>query len=116
MKLFNIILYFYLRVVSLILFLLLSSCIDDNLKIDPNRPSAVQTTSLFVTAQKQLVDNVKSESASLRSTALFTQQISQVTYTSESRYDIPFSYSEVIWNGLYKSLNNLQEIIILNSD
>ncbi|MBF6598174.1 MAG: SusD/RagB family nutrient-binding outer membrane lipoprotein [Fermentimonas sp.] len=116
MKLFNISLYFYLRVLSLPLVLLLSSCIDENLNIDPNRPSAVQTTSLFVTAQKQLVDNVKSESASLRSTALFTQQISQVTYTSESRYDIPFSYSEVIWNGLYKSLNNLQEIIILNSD
>jgi hypothetical protein len=116
MKLFNISLVSHLTVLSLPLLFLFTSCIDENLNIDPNRPSSVQTTSLIVTAQKQLVDNVKSEPASLRSSALFTQQISQVTYTSQSRYDIPFSYSETIWNGLYKAVNNLQEIIILNSN
>lgn len=116
MKLFNISLVSHLTVLSLPILFLFTSCIDENLNIDPNRPSSVQTTSLIVTAQKQLVDNVKSEPASLRSSALFTQQISQVTYTSQSRYDIPFSYSETIWNGLYKAVNNLQEIIILNSN
>lgn len=116
MKLFNISLFSYLTLLSLLSVFLFTSCIDEDLNVDPNRPSSVQTTSLIVIAQKQLVDNVKSESASLRSSALFTQQISQVTYTSQSRYDIPFSYSENIWNGLYKSLNNLQEIIILNTD
>ncbi|MDD4777598.1 MAG: SusD/RagB family nutrient-binding outer membrane lipoprotein [Fermentimonas sp.] len=116
MKIFNISLASHSTVLLLPLVFFFSSCIDENLNIDPNRPSSVQTTSLIVTAQKQLVDNVKSEAASLRSSALFTQQISQVTYTSQSRYDIPFSYSETIWNGLYKALNNLQEIITLNSD
>ena len=116
MKLLNISLLSYLTILSLPLVLLFSSCIDEDLNVDSNRPSSVQTPSLLVTAQKQIVDNVRSESASLRSTALFTQQISQVTYTSQSRYDIPFSYSEDIWSGLYKALNNLQEIIILNTN
>lgn len=103
-----------------ILFILLgiglTSCIDEDLNIDPNRPSSVPTTSLISTAQKHLTDNVKSEEASLRSSALFVQQISQVTYTSQSRYDIPFGYSAEIWSGLYTVLNNLQEIINLNTD
>lgn len=93
-----------------------SSCIDKDLNIDPNRPSTVQTPSLIVTAEKQLLDNIRSESASLRSSGLFIQHLSQVTYTSTSRYDIPFSYSADIWNGLYAVANNLQEIITLNSD
>lgn len=92
------------------------SCIDETLNVDPNRPSSVPTTTLFVAAEKQLIDNVKGEQASLRSSALFIQQLSQVTYTSQSRYDIPFSYSANIWDGLYKVINNLQEIILLNSD
>ncbi|MEA4919089.1 SusD/RagB family nutrient-binding outer membrane lipoprotein [Proteiniphilum sp.] len=92
------------------------SCIDEDLNIDPNRPSSVPTTSLISTAQKHLIDNVRGEEASLRSSALFVQQISQVTYTSQSRYDIPFGYSADIWSGLYSVLNNLQEIINLNTD
>ncbi|WP_298647960.1 SusD/RagB family nutrient-binding outer membrane lipoprotein [uncultured Proteiniphilum sp.] len=103
-----------------ILFLLsvigLVSCVDENLNIDPNRPSSVPTTSLISTAQKYLTDNVRGEEASLRSSALFVQQISQITYTSQSRYDIPFGYSADIWSGLYSVLNNLQEIINLNTD
>lgn len=107
---------FSILTLSLIIALGLTSCIDEDLNIDPNRPSSVQTTSLIVTAQKQLIDNIRGESASLRSSALFVQQLGQVTYTSQSRYDIPFSYSASVWDGLYKSLNNLQEIINLNSD
>ena len=105
---------------SYILFILsmigLTSCIDEELNIDPNRPSSVPTTSLISTAQKHLTDNVRGEEASLRSSALFVQQISQVTYTSQSRYDIPFGYSADIWSGLYSVLNSLQEIINLNTD
>jgi hypothetical protein len=101
---------------SLSLVFAFTSCIDEELNIDPNRPSAVQTPSLIVTAEKHLLDNIRSESASLRSSGLFIQQLSQVTYTSQSRYDIPFSYSDNVWNGLYEVANNLQEIITLNSN
>ena len=78
-----------------------TSCIDEDLNIDPNRPSSVPTPSLISTVQKHLTDNLRGEEASLRSSALFVQQISQVTYTSQSRYDIPFGYSADIWSGLY---------------
>ncbi len=94
----------------------LTSCIDEDLNTDPNRPAAVPTTSLIVTAQKRLVDNLRSEQVSLRGSALFVQQLSQNTYTSQSRYDIPFSYSADYWRGLYLTLSNLQEIIDLNSN
>lgn len=94
----------------------LSACIDEDLNIDPNRPSSVPTTSLIVSAEKHLTDNLRSENISLRASALFIQQLSQNTYTSQSRYDIPFSYSGDYWSNLYKVLNNLEEIIRLNTD
>lgn len=92
------------------------SCIDEDLNIDPNRPAFVPTTSLIVTAEKKLTDHLRSENVSLRGSALFVQQLSQITYTSQSRYDMPFSYSASYWAGLYSVLNNLEEIIELNSD
>ncbi len=91
------------------------SCVDD-LNDDPNRPSSVPTTSLITSSQKLLVDNLRSEQASLRGSMLFVQYFAQNTYTTQSRYDISFSYSDDYWKGLYKSLNNLQEIIKLNTD
>ena len=106
----------FLTTLLLYSLLALHSCIDETLNVDPNRPSSVPTPALIVTAEKQLFDNVRGESASLRSSALFIQQLSQVTYTSQSRYDIPFSYSAGIWDGLYEAVNNLREIIHLNSD
>lgn len=91
------------------------SCVDD-LNDDPNRPSTVPTTSLITSSEKLLVDNLRSEQASLRGSMLFVQYFAQNTYTTQSRYDIPFSYSDDYWKGLYKSLNNLQEIINLNTN
>lgn len=106
----------FLHILLLLPLLGMTACIDESLNIDPNRPATVPTTALIVTAEKQLMDNLRGESASLRSSALFIQQLSQVTYTSQSRYDIPFSYSADVWDGLYEVINNLQEIIRLNSD
>lgn len=74
------------------------------------------TTSLITSAEKLLVDNLRSEQASLRGSMLFVQYFSQNTYTTQSRYDIPFSYSDDYWKGLYKTLNNLEEVVKLNTD
>jgi len=93
----------------------LTSCVDD-LNEDPNRPSSIPTTSLITSAEKLLVDNLRSEQVSLRGSMLFVQYFAQNTYTTQSRYDIPFSYSDDYWKGLYKTLNNLEEIIKLNTD
>lgn len=95
--------------------LLSTSCVDD-INIDPNRPSSVPTTSLITSSEKLLVDNLRGEQVSLRGSMLFVQYFAQNTYTTESRYDISFSYSDNYWKGLYKTLNNLEEIIKLNTD
>lgn len=95
--------------------LLSTSCVDD-INEDPNRPSSVPTTSLITSSEKLLVDNLRSEQVSLRGSMLFVQYFAQNTYTTQSRYDIPFSYSDDYWKGLYKTLNNLEEIIKLNTD
>ena len=95
--------------------LLSTSCVDD-INEDPNRPSSVPTTSLITSSEKLLVDNLRSEQVSLRGSMLFVQYFAQNTYTTQSRYDIPFSYSDDYWKGLYKTLNNLEEIIRLNTD
>lgn len=95
--------------------LLSASCVDD-INVDPNRPSSVPTTSLITSSEKLLVDNLRSEQVSLRGSMLFVQYFAQNTYTTQSRYDIPFTYSDDYWKGLYKTLNNLEEIIRLNTD
>lgn len=104
-----------LYILGLFASILLSSCVDD-INEDPNRPTSVPTTSLITSAEKLLVDNLRSEQASLRGSMLFVQYFSQNTYTTQSRYDIPFSYSDDYWKGLYKTLNNLEEVVKLNTD
>ncbi|MBK5721074.1 SusD/RagB family nutrient-binding outer membrane lipoprotein [Dysgonomonas sp. Marseille-P4677] len=96
--------------------LILSTSCVDGINEDPNRPSSVPTTSLITSSQKLLVDNLRSEQVSLRGSMLFVQYFAQNTYTTQSRYDIPFSYSDDYWKGLYKTLNNLEEVIKLNTD
>lgn len=96
--------------------LMLSTSCVDGINEDPNRPSLVPTTSLITSSEKLLVDNLRSEQVSLRGSMLFVQYFSQNTYTTESRYDISFTYSDVYWKGLYKSLSNLEEVIRLNTD
>jgi len=99
--------------------LALSSCSKDVFKeinTDPNRPAAVPTTTLIVTAQKQLVNALRAEGVNYRGAQLFSQYFSQNIYTDQSRYQLPTDYSDSYWTGTYKALNNLEEIIKLNTD
>lgn len=88
----------------------------ENINIDPNRPSAVPTPSLLITAEKQLIDAIRSEEINYRGAQLFAQYFSQNIYTDQSRYQIPTSYSDNFWTATYKALNNLNEIIKMNTD
>jgi hypothetical protein len=95
-----------------------SSCSKSTLSdinTDPNRPALVTTPTLLITAEKQLVNALRSEDISLRGAQLFTQYFSQNIYTDQSRYQVPTSYSDNYWTATYKALNNLNEIIKLNS-
>lgn len=100
-------------------FAVLSSCskeIFEEINTDPNRPSSVSTPSILVSAQKQLVNALRSEEVNYRGAQLFAQYFSQNIYTDQSRYQIPTGYSDNYWTGTYKALNNLNEIIKLNTD
>ncbi|MGJ1324087.1 SusD/RagB family nutrient-binding outer membrane lipoprotein [Sphingobacterium faecium] len=99
--------------------LVASSCSKSKfaeINTDPNRPTFVTTPTLLVTAEKQLVNALRSEDISLRGAQLFSQYFAQNIYTDQSRYQIPTNYSDNYWTATYKSLNNLNEIINLNSD
>lgn len=98
--------------------LLVASCSKESLEDinnNPNNPLAVPTTTIILSAEKQLIDNLRNENISLRGTNLFAQYYSQYIYTDQSRYDIPRSYLDTYWDNAYKALNNLQEIIELNT-
>jgi hypothetical protein len=98
---------------------LLTSCSDshfEEINQDPNRPTNATTTTILVNAEKQVIDNIRNENSSLRGSQLFAQYYSQNIYSDQSRYDIPRSYSDTYWSNAYKALNNLNEIIILNSN
>ena len=97
----------------------LASCSDshfEEINKDPNRPSNATTTTILLSAEKQLIDNIRNENISLRGSQLFAQYYSQNIYSDQSRYDVPRSYSDTYWSNAYKTLNNLNEIIILNTN
>src|SRR3546814_12338251 len=100
------------------LVLTVGACSDsefEKLNTDPNRPANVPTPSIILAAQKQLVDNIRSENFSLRGTQLFAQYYSQNIYTDQSRYAIPRTYADTYWANAYKTLNNLNKVIQQNT-
>ncbi len=95
------------------------SCSDDKfaeLNTDPNRPGNVPTPTLILSAEKQVMDNIRHLDFSLNGTMLFAQYYSQNIYTDVSRYDIPRNNSDRYWADAYKALNNLNDIINLNTN
>lgn len=105
----------YSTLVALSLF----SCSKDTfneINTDPNRPAKVPTPSLFLSAERQIVNALRSESIHFRGAQLFAQYFSQNIYTDQSRYLVSATYSDEYWTNTYKGLNNLNEIITLNED
>lgn len=99
--------------------LIVASCSKQSLEEinnTPNNPLEVPTTTIILSAEKQLIDNLRNENISLRGTNLFAQYYSQYIYTDQSRYDIPRAYLDTYWENAYKALNNLQKIIELNTN
>ncbi|GHE23536.1 SusD/RagB family nutrient-binding outer membrane lipoprotein [Sphingobacterium griseoflavum] len=97
----------------------LAGCSKDifsEINTDPNRPSAVSTPYILVSAEKQLMNTLRNEEMNLRGAQLYAQYFSQNIYTDQSRYVVTNSYADNYWTGLFKALNNLNEIIKLNTD
>lgn len=109
----------YLAGVLVVGVLGLAGCSKDvftEINTDPNRPSAVSTPYILVSAEKQLMNTLRNEEMNLRGAQLYAQYFSQNIYTDQSRYVVTNSYADNYWTGLYKALNNLNEIIKLNTD
>lgn len=97
----------------------LTGCSDstfEDINTDPNRPSAVSSSSLLVSGEKLLMNTVRNPDLNLRGAQLYAQYFSQNIYTDQSRYMIPTGYSDGFWTGLNRALNNFNEIIKLNVD
>lgn len=97
--------------ISVIAIVLIASCKPGDfgdINISPNSPSTAQTYLLLTNAERNISGTVSSVTA-----RLFTQQNSEMLYTSESRYNLKvYDYS-----GLYNNpLADLNFIIKLNSD
>ncbi|WP_437921956.1 SusD/RagB family nutrient-binding outer membrane lipoprotein [Sphingobacterium sp. LRF_L2] len=96
-----------------------TSCSNDifsEINTNPNGSSTVSTPYILVSAEKQLMNTLRNEELNLRGAQLYAQYFSQNIYTDQSRYVVTNSYADNYWTGLYKALNNLNEIIRLNTD
>ncbi|MCK4677284.1 MAG: SusD/RagB family nutrient-binding outer membrane lipoprotein [Bacteroidales bacterium] len=88
----------------IILMLAVASCeLYDN--IDTKHSSVVSPESLFTNAQVAMVNQLNNSSVNYNISRLLAQYWSEVTYTSESRYDfvsrnIPDNY----WNTMYRAI------------
>ena len=96
---------------SLFLFLavLMTSCeLPDN--IDPKNPSTVSPDALFSQAEIALVTQLTSMNVNENISRLLAQYQSEVTYTTESRYNfsdrqIPDAFSENIYTLAFTRFN-----------
>lgn len=89
------------------------SCSSDLEDLNKNTkdPVSVSGESLFVTAQKRLVDQVTTPNVNLNNNRLWVQHWQETTYPDESNYDqVTRSIPDNHWRIMYKDvLNNLRE-------
>lgn len=89
------------------------SCSSDLEDLNKNikDPVSVSGESLFVTAQKRLVDQMVTPNVNLNNNRLWVQHWQETTYPDESNYDqVTRSIPDNHWRIMYKDvLNNLRE-------
>lgn len=80
----------------------------DDLNVDPNNPVSVQTGTLVTSAQRSISNVIGSDLGTL-----YAQQIAEITYTEDSRYQAILADFSTWYSG---PLQNLQTVIDLNTD
>src|SRR6202012_4581397 len=83
---------------------MLSACTKDltKLNVDPKHPVTVPSYSLFTTAENLMANNMTSVSENDNIFRLIEQQWTEVTYLTESQYDIPGrSIADAVWDEFY---------------
>ncbi len=101
----------FLSYISVIAIALIASCKPGDfgdINVSPNDPSTAQTYLLLTNSERQVAGLVSSVTA-----RLFTQQNSEMLYTSESRYNLKVYSYAAAYNNM---LADLTLIIKLNTD
>lgn len=99
----------------LIIAVFVSSCeLPDN--VDPKNAKVVSADAIFSQAQIALVDQVTDMNVNRNISRLLAQYQSEVTYTTESRYNfsdrqIPDEFSGNIYRGVLMNLKDCQELV-----
>ncbi|MBP5503755.1 MAG: SusD/RagB family nutrient-binding outer membrane lipoprotein [Bacteroidales bacterium] len=93
------------------------SCSDlDELNENPNRPQNVPSHMVMNGAEKWTMDNIYDVWFSGRQCLPYSQQIGQLNYTEEDRYEIREPVNNNYFKYLYMGLSNFQKVIDLNTD
>ncbi|GAB1404086.1 SusD/RagB family nutrient-binding outer membrane lipoprotein [Lentimicrobium sp.] len=108
------------KMISIILVasLFLTGCEKDFDEINSN-PNAAEkgfTPYLFTYAQRSLAFFIYDSWFNGRMVTLASQQMSQRNYTTEDRYDFRENVTNTYFRNFYGYLNNLEEVIRLNTD
>lgn len=88
----------------------------DEINSNPNAAEKGFTPYLFTYAQRSLSFFMYDSWYSGRMVALASQQIAQRNYTTEDRYDFRENVTNNYFRNFYGYLNNLEEVIRLNTD
>jgi len=97
--------------ISIFAIILIASCKPGDfgdMNVSPNSPSTAQTYLLLTNAERQVSGLVNSVTG-----RIFTQQVSETLYTSESRYNLKVYDYSAAYNNM---LADLELIIKLNTD
>lgn len=86
--------------------------LNDNIK----DPSAVSGESLFISAEKNLVDQMVTLNVNNNNTKLWSQYLQETTYTDESNYDmvtrpIPQNHWSALYKDVLKDLDEASKVI-----
>jgi len=97
----------------------LSACSDlTELNVDKKNPTAVSGESLFVSAQKNLTDQITATNINFSAFRFFPQYWTETTYTEEANYDLTTrNCPQQHWDELFRrSLGNFKESSRLIAD
>ncbi len=97
---------------------LFAACNKDfgDTNVDTKKPPIVPPAALFVSSQKNLVDEVTSSNVNQNIFRLISQYWTETTYFDEANYDlttrnIPQNFWNTLYTGVLKNLNETQRLI-----
>jgi hypothetical protein len=100
-------------ILALVPALFILACTKDvtTLNVDPKKPLNVSSSSLFTSAQHNLVNTTTSANVNLNIFRLIEQQWQETTYIDESQYNLQSrNIADNLWNAFYRTvLKNFEE-------